>query len=377
MNMGRSENALSIIAKEILVPMFAGIATAFGKDAEEWYTSLRNKRRLRRLAEAATQRGYNAADGKQLNERIGVEILRITQAGDDSDDYHLADEYLGGLFVASRSEDGRNESELPLLDLIRSLSPTQLLLHYQIYHCLNELLIEERFDKDNLGTVILENEHLYLSAPGKFQTSDVIILKSRGLISYYQQFRVEREVRGISNFRCLDVVPSELGVLLYMAADGRPEDTAFFGEPNAKCDDIEGVELPRFYSLGPEELNVQRNPDNATPPSTPIENIDPKTPEELNRYILERVNEAWYDGRVWLPFRCLGEDTTDADVGNDDPLVMQVSALSERGFIVLDGLNIQESSGGSIMVSLGVTPRLSIRQEGQDYLVPVRKLATC
>ncbi len=336
------------------------------------YQRFSNKRRLKRVAEAAYAKIDDTNDGKKTNQRIEQRVLGIIESGDDSDDYQLTDEYVSGLLAASRSENGKDESQLPLLDTIGNLSPTQLLLHYQIYHCLNKLLIEERLDRDDGGSVILENEHLYMSAPEKLHIGDLIILQSRGLISFYRQFRIEREVRDISSFVCIDATPSELGALLYMAAHGKPEDVELFGEPNARCDDIEGIELPRFYSLSPEELNIQDDPDTATPPPTPIEDIDPKTPEALNRYVLARVSEAWTDGRVWLPFRCLGDGTTDADVENNDPLVAQVAALSERGFIVLDSLTIQESAGGSIMVMLGVTPRLSITEQGRDYLRMLR-----
>jgi hypothetical protein len=59
-------------------------------------------------------------------------------------------EYFGGILAASRSADGNDDSAIGYLNLIKSLSCSQLRLHYFIYTAFQKLLTE-REESPNVG----------------------------------------------------------------------------------------------------------------------------------------------------------------------------------------------------------------------------------
>jgi hypothetical protein len=69
----------------------------------------------------------------QVNPRVLKNVLDEGRFVEDA----VATEYFGGLLASSRTEDGKDDSALPMVTLLRSMSADQIRLHYVIYTLLS------------------------------------------------------------------------------------------------------------------------------------------------------------------------------------------------------------------------------------------------
>jgi hypothetical protein len=92
---------------------------------------------LKRIGEAGARKVRGSGKG-QVNARVLKDVVTDGSLVEDE----LAAEYFGGVLASSRSEDGQDDTSLPLMGLIKRLSAHQLRLHYAIYWNLNRLYSE-------------------------------------------------------------------------------------------------------------------------------------------------------------------------------------------------------------------------------------------
>ena len=117
--------------KRLLGPTFDLI----GQDLSRLYAKGRD-----RIVRAAKRKTPDLDDGKAANLRVARDVLWNGAFADDE----VCAEYFGGLLAGSRSEDGKDDRGLPFVDIVRSLSSSQLRLHYVLCHALSNVLVDER-----------------------------------------------------------------------------------------------------------------------------------------------------------------------------------------------------------------------------------------
>lgn len=134
------------MATEDLALVTAGVAGAayvaqklFGKTLEEMGDDLNKvyKANRDRLLAKAAKKVTDPNDGAMPNLRVARDIIWNGAVTDDE----VCAEYFGGLLAASRSPDGKDDSALIYVDCIKALSAKQLHLHFVIYTCLQNVLV--------------------------------------------------------------------------------------------------------------------------------------------------------------------------------------------------------------------------------------------
>ena len=226
-------------AKKLLGPMFDTV----GKDLNRAYIGIRD-----RLIPAAARKVANLDDGRSANKRIVFEAARAGIYSSDS----LSIEYLGGLVAASRTANGRNDNDINLVAEVAVLSSSQLLVHYQIYHCLNKALIRSGQHKFPCWR---DKWVFYFHSTPNIDR-DLAILKNRGLISnYVYDSRVCNTLEGERAFCYVGAQPTEVGILLYCAAyNAIMWWQAIGSELRTNFDDFDDVQLPDDFALDLEDL---------------------------------------------------------------------------------------------------------------------------
>ena len=191
----------------------------------------------------------NPDDGKTANLRVTRDVFWNGSFTDEA----ICAEYFGGILAASRSEDGKNDSGVFYVDIIKSMSSGQLKMHYIIYRTLNkELIANEQKKTLNPGQERdLEKEKLFfplLEIIGQFKNEDMGVilhgLNSKSLIGYFQTQRYKSEDN--KEMPYLEVIPTSLGVQLFAIANDRFNDWRKFSIVD--FGDFEGVILPKFFA---------------------------------------------------------------------------------------------------------------------------------
>ena len=116
-------------ARRILGPT----ADLIGEDLAKLYAKGRDH-----LMRAATRKVADLDDGKRANLRVARDVL-WHGAFAESD---ICSEYYGGLLAASRSADGEDDTAIPFVNAIKSMSSLQIRTHYDIYWSFEKLLLE-------------------------------------------------------------------------------------------------------------------------------------------------------------------------------------------------------------------------------------------
>ena len=89
-----------------------------------------------RIFGKAAQKVDNVEDGATPNIRVARDVIWHGAVTEDE----VAAEYFGGILASSRSDDGKDDSSLQFVDVIKAMSSKQLHLHYIIYASINRLL---------------------------------------------------------------------------------------------------------------------------------------------------------------------------------------------------------------------------------------------
>ena len=199
----------------------------------------------------AVRKIKNVDDGLHTNLRVTRDVFLNGSFTDEA----ICAEYFGGILSSSRSQDGKDDSGIYYVDLIKSLSATQLLAHYMIYRSLNKLLLETSEKRDlNVGDQNdLKKMTIYFSSIefGKFLKSDsrvvtdLFAIYHKGLLS---SFRAEgRKLEDGKMVPYLEVVPSSLGVQLYAIANNEFE---YWREyPIKDLGEFKDIQNPKFFAF--------------------------------------------------------------------------------------------------------------------------------
>lgn len=202
-----------------------------------------------RIANNAIKKTKNIDDGWEANLRVTRDVFWNGSFTDEA----ICAEYFGGILASSRSEDGKDDTGVFFVDIIKSLSSGQLKMHYIIYRTLNkEFLSNEQKKTLNPGQESeLSNEELFFPLKGileQFGKEDVgAILHGLHAKNLIDDFQTENYDFGDgTNMGYLKVCPKSLGVQLFsiannMFSEWRKFSTVDFG-------DFEDIVLPTFYA---------------------------------------------------------------------------------------------------------------------------------
>ncbi len=212
--MNDKENDNSIIPfewaiKDITQPTLKEI----GLDLRDGYSG------LKRIIGNAVKKSNN---DQIANNRVMIEALK-SGSFVDSD---IGVEYFGGILASSKSIDGKDDSSIYYLDIIKSLSSAQLHLHYVVYKSLNNFLSGDVANKSlNVGhSKDLSKIKLYISSKelekmGLKLDTDLEALYRKGLL--YQYEYNNHPLEGAKVFPYIMISPTALGIQLFAIANNK------------------------------------------------------------------------------------------------------------------------------------------------------------
>ena len=260
-NDGKKEFELSVPGEWALKKAFGPVLSELGDDLKKLYAVGRDK-----ILDAGYRKIENLEDGKQANLRITRDVL-WNGAFSDAE---ICAEYFGGILASSRSEDGKDDGEIYFVDVIKSLSSSQLKLHYLIYNCLNKMLAVDS-EKVNvaqgaeisqkavyLSTIELEDTHKI--ATGK----DFNIIFRQGLIHEYKTDKMVGDAGRA--FLYSMAKPTTFGVMLYAVAHNRIHGWHSFS--HVDFGNFDSIPCPKFFTDSEQEAKsiagLTQQPDAST-----------------------------------------------------------------------------------------------------------------
>ncbi|RTL00480.1 MAG: hypothetical protein EKK57_07050 [Proteobacteria bacterium] len=236
-----SSGAFGYLGKKVLGATLENI----GKDIANLYEKGRDK-----IVEKASKKIKNLDDGQQVNLRIARDVFYNGSFSDDE----ICAEYFGGILASSRSEDGKNDTSIFYLDIIKSLSSFELRLHYIIYQTLNKMLTNNYYGSNNIN-VGLESD--VTSKVIYFNIVEIIeiiklndisallhILVSKKLVNSFETniYTLKSDPTKIIYY--LKLTPTPIGIQLFAIANNKN----FREFPNDGWLGFEGIELPNHYT---------------------------------------------------------------------------------------------------------------------------------
>lgn len=165
-------------------------------------------------------------DGKAANLRVTHDALQCASLADSD----LVSEYCGGILAGSRSEDGKDDSLVPFVNVVRALSSRQVRLHYDIYRSLEGIKARHFAVKEKRPDwVTPPTPPIFIGGIGAAnRDTDLLILQQNGLISSFSCpiigiARNQSDESGVVAYGFLETVPSWFGWALYAAAHNHLE----------------------------------------------------------------------------------------------------------------------------------------------------------
>ena len=159
----------------------------------------------------------NIDDNKTANLRVTRDVF-WNGAFTDED---ICAEYFGGILAGSRSTDGKDDTGIFYLDLVKSLSSSQLKLHYYIYSSLNRILFgDAKYHSLNVAvSKEIQAKSIYFSTPELIDLGinfevDLVALADKNLIgtfTYSDELHPDKH-------HLTQAVPTTLGVQLFAVA---------------------------------------------------------------------------------------------------------------------------------------------------------------
>ncbi len=223
------------------------VSEEIGEDLRRAYKTGREK-----IVVSAYRKLENPEDGKRVNLRVANDVL---WNGGPTDDEVCA-EYFGGILASCRSEDGKDDSAIQFSSVIKSLSSSQLCLHYVIYNVFNKMLVAKQVTMNVASSPELDGRAIWLSALELFEKykiqsdTDFNALYQQGLVSKYEfDTRLGGDPLAVSYGKA---VPTSFGVLLYAAAHNRVSEWINF--PKIDFGDFESIPTPRYFGATLNEL---------------------------------------------------------------------------------------------------------------------------
>lgn len=219
-------------------------------DIANLYEKGRNK-----IIERAAKKIKDENDGRSANLRVARDVFFNGSFTDES----ICAEYFGGILASSRSDDGKDDTGVYYVDLIKSLSSNQLKLHYLIYLSFNKYFVSDKLkSKINPGQESeLSTEKLFLSTNELLQITneddigrDLHAIHAKGLIGHFQT--ENHLLKNGETVPYLSVLPTSLGVQLYATAYNRLNEWRNFAITD--FGNFDSISLPKFYGQNLIEL---------------------------------------------------------------------------------------------------------------------------
>ncbi len=239
--------AAAVVLQKVLGP----VSEEVGEEFRRIYKAGREK-----ILASAYRKLENPDDGKQANLRIAQDILWNGAFTDDE----VCAEYFGGVLASSRSEDGKDDSNIQFSSVIRSLSSSQLCLHYLIYNVFNKMLVAKKVTLNVAQGPEVQNHSIWLFS-AELQSmhhidinTDFNILFRQGLIFEYKTDMVHENGYVLPYSMAK---PTTFGVMLYAVAHNRKPKWRTF--PSVDFGNFESIPTPQFFGATLDELKKAHN----------------------------------------------------------------------------------------------------------------------
>ena len=237
-NNDNNSSPLALPFEWVLKKVLGPTLDVFGKDLAQLYGIGRDK-----ILGAAKDKIPDLGDGKIANLRVARDVLWNGAFSNDE----ICAEYFGGILATSRSKDGNDDNAVPFVDVVKSMSSSQLRLHYYLYHSLAKSLIE-RGEKTNVFE-LPEKEEIYI--PNVVARSD-IDLEALLRLDLVMSYRYDRIMIGDRVLPYCSAHPSRFGIMLYAAAHNKLDWWQAYGLK--KFGDFQEVKAPKLFGHSLAEL---------------------------------------------------------------------------------------------------------------------------
>jgi len=223
-----------------------------GKTAETISDDIANLYKAGRdkLVSAAVRKTANMEDDKIANLRVARDVFFNGSFTDEA----ICAEYFGGILASSRSIDGKDDLGVFYTDIIKSLSSSQLKLHYIVYYSLNKLWIEmpREEERPNAGMGTQTGKYniwfstIELQNLGVDVEKDLIALHSKELIgSNYEA--LGHKLEDGKEVPYTKVGPTTLGIQLYAVAHNKL--LVWRNLPSEDFGEFPDIRTPNFFAL--------------------------------------------------------------------------------------------------------------------------------
>lgn len=189
---------------------------AIGVDLVSLYSS--SKIGVSKIALAAKNKLINNEPNKQ---KTNLRVTRDVFWNGAFSEEDICAEYFGGVLAGSRSLDGKNDTGIFYLDLIKSLSSSQLKLHYYIYSSLNLILVNNTSYKSlNVASdVEIKAKSIFFVTQDLINCGinfevDLVALNNKDLISNFEYSNMIHP----DKHHLTKITPTTLGVQLFAVA---------------------------------------------------------------------------------------------------------------------------------------------------------------
>ena len=243
----KKEIEVSVPGEWAVKKLLGPVLSELGEDFKRIYTLGRDK-----IIQVACRKTENIQDGKIPNLRVTRDVFWNGAFTIDE----VCAEYFGGILASSRTYDGKDDSCIQFVDVIKSLSAKQLRLHYVIYHALNKIL-HHQSSTINVGqSSEIEKISVWISSIELINVhrlkidTDLNVLWRQGLIS---QYKSEVADDGQTSLPYVKANPTTFGVMLYAAAHNKMDSWQSF----TKIDfgDFEDIHPLTYYADNKNALN--------------------------------------------------------------------------------------------------------------------------
>lgn len=247
----------------IALPGEWAIQKAFGPALEEIGEDFRKLYKYGRdnIVLRAYRKIQDTEDGLESNIRVTRDVLWNGALSHDD----VCAEYFGGVLAASRSEGGEDDSAINYIDTIKSMSSSQLRLHYFINREINKRMAGSEGDINvGIDTEIVKFEIFFavkeLRSLGVEPATDANILHRLGLLSGYKT-STARIDDSLNNLRLpyFSATITSYSAILYSVAHNRLGDWLQFS--TVDFGDFPDIATPSLSGESLRELAVQANID--------------------------------------------------------------------------------------------------------------------
>lgn len=231
--------SLDTIIENVLGPT----SETLGQDLNTLY-----KKGTDKIFRKSMQKIDNPTDNKTANLRVARDVF-FNGAFTDSD---ITAEYFGGILASSRTKDGKDDSGIFYLDIVKSLSSEQLKTHYIVYNMFHQLLQTEPPHRDfgMANNAELSNFKIFVPSfdlvTKNFNELGYLLfgLHSKKLIENFHSHNIKLKNNKI--LPIIEINPTTLGVQLFSVAYNKFDSWEEFSTIEFK--DWEDIRIPKNFS---------------------------------------------------------------------------------------------------------------------------------